>query len=263
MESKLIKNLTASSKALEFPEPYDARQKLAVNANGKKWKTRDTQKLKGFVMHQELGWGSVENVAKYHTGPDSHLYDGGVESISYTWAIRRDGQVVLCNDLDKATWSQGYKGRKGDENAEFMSVMFEGFFHAPGVTDPSAGQPNYQQMLSGLILWHVCKQEWSWDNDDLYGHFQFGKAACPDDMLQAMIEAIRVNKEKPEYDFSTVTGRQQALKTLGYYTIAVDGDWGPGSKAALIRFQSENNLAADGIWGPKTEAAIIWVLKVK
>lgn len=261
MESKVISHLSTSSKALNFPEPYDGRTELAANDNGKKWKSRGTKKLKGLVMHQELGWGSVENVAKYHTGADSHLYDGGVESIAYTWAIRRDGQVVLCNDFDKATWSQGFKGRKGDENAEFMSVMFEGLFHGQGVADPSAGQPNYMQMLAGLMLWHVCKGEWDWDCDDLYGHFLFGKAACPGDTLQTMIEAIRVNTEKPVYDFSSVQGRQQALKALGYYTKAVDGDWGPGSKAALIRFQSEKNLVADGIWGNKSEAVIILALK--
>lgn len=263
METKIIKSLEAASKALKFPEPSDIRSKLSTNASGKKWKIRQTEKLKGLVLHQELGWGSIENVAKYHTGANSHLHEGGVESIAYSWAIRRDGQIVLCNDLDKSTWSQGFKGRTGDENAEFMSVMFEGLFQGSGVTDPSAGQPNYMQMLAGLMLWHVCKDEWGWASNDLYGHFLFGKPACPGDTLQTMIEAIRVNTEKPDYDFSTVVGRQQSLKKLGYYTIAVDGEWGPGSKAALIRFQSESSLVADGIWGPATEAEIIRALNAQ
>lgn len=261
MESTIINRLIESSKALNFPQPHDGRTDLPVNAGGKKWKTRNADQLKGLVMHQELGWGTVENVAKYHTGADSHLHQGGVESIAYTWAIRRNGQIVLCNDFDKATWSQGYKGRPGDENAEFMSVMYEGLFQGEGVTDPSAGQPNDVQMLAGLMLWHVCKTEWQWDATDLYGHFLFGKPACPGNTFQTMIEAIRVNTLKPEFDFTTVKGRQQALKQLAYYTKAVDGDWGPGSKSALVRFQAENNLVADGIWGPKTEAAMLRALK--
>lgn len=261
METELLDQLKAAMDGTGFPGPQDGRETLATNDSGKKWKKRDAKKLKGLVWHQELGWGSVEGVAKYHTGAQSHLHEGGVESIAYTWAVRRDGQVVLCNDFNKAVWSQGYKGRSGDENAEFMSVMFEGLFKGKGVTDPSAGQPNYLQMLSGLMLWHVCKGAWNWDEEDLYGHYLFGKPACPGDALESMVEAVRANAEKSRYDFDTVQGRQQALKALGYYTIAVDGVWGPGSKAALVRFQSDQGLAADGVWGPKTQAAIVRALK--
>ncbi len=128
METKILKMLDATAQALKMKAPLDGRDTLAKNPTGKKWKQRDPEALQGLVWHQELGWGSVENVAKYHTGKQSHLHDGGVESIAYTFAIRRNGQIVLCNSLNKAPWSQGFKGRKGDENAEFLSVMFEGFF---------------------------------------------------------------------------------------------------------------------------------------
>ena len=261
MEAKILRQLTSASRGVKLEKPHDGRAKLAVNPRGKEWKARDPEKLQGLVWHQELGWGSVEAMARYHTGKSSHLYRGGVESIAYTWAIRRDGQIVLCNDFGKAVWSQGYKGRKGDENAEFMSVMYEGFFRGPGVDDPSAGQPNYLQLLSGLVLWHTCKGAWEWSTDDLYGHFQFGKPACPGDTLQNIVEAVRVNVEQPAYDFSSVQGRQQALKDLGLYTSSIDGLWGPGSRSALIRFQSKHKLAVDGLWGPKTEAAVVRALK--
>ena len=62
---------------------------------------------------------------------------------------------MLCNDLDRAVWSQGNGGRPGDENAEFLAVMFEGFFGGPGVTDPSVGEPNDAQLLAGLALWRL------------------------------------------------------------------------------------------------------------
>jgi len=261
METKVMRRLVVATKGLKFPGLFDGRGKLAINPRGMKWKTRDPQKLKGLVWHQELGWGSVEAVAKYQTGKDSHLHRGGVESIAYTWAIRRSGQIVLCNDFNKATWSQGYKRRPGDENADFMSVMFEGLFQGPHVTDPSAGLPSYLQLLSGLLLWHACKNVWGWENDDLYGHFLFGKPSCPGHTLQTIIEAVRANIEKPTYELSSVQGRQEALRALGYYTGAVDGLWGPMSKGALIRFQSAHGLTADGVWGPKTQAAIGRALK--
>ena len=256
MESDVLEKLASAIKGLGVPEPLDGRGLMATNPDGKQWKSRDIGSLKGLVWHQGLGWGSVEAVAKYHTSKNSHLKEGGVESIAYTWAIRRNGQIVLCNDFSKATWSQGFRGRTGDENAEFMSVMFEGLFHGEHVTDPSAGDPNEEQFLAGLVLWRVCRNVWGWQSDDLYGHYHFGKPSCPGAALSTVIDAVRVNAPKPAYDFGKVHDRQQALKTLGYYTAEVDGQWGAMSKGALINFQADHGLAADGVWGPRTQAAM-------
>ena len=49
---------------------------------------------------------------------------------------------------------------------------------------------------------------------------------------------------------------QTRLKNWGYYTGAVDGIYGPKTRAAVIAFQKKNGLVADGIVGPKTAAAI-------
>ena len=111
MELEILESITKTSQGLGTLKPLDGRTRLKRNPRGKKWKTRDVDALKGMVWHQELGWGSVEAVAKYHTGKDSHLRRGGVQSIAYTFAVRRNGQIVLCNDLNKAPWSQGFKGR--------------------------------------------------------------------------------------------------------------------------------------------------------
>lgn len=257
MEQKILDQLISASRGASMLEPFDGRATLKRNPQGGKWNVREVEVLKGMVWHQELGWGSVEGVAAYHTGPDSHLHEGGVESIAYTFAIRRDGQIVLCNDFDKAVWSQGFKGRPGDENAEFMSVMFEGMFKGPDFNDPSAGEPNHEQILSALLLWRLCKEQWRWRTDDLYGHFHFGKPACPGSTLQAIIEAVRANSEKPKWHLGTAAGRQRALKDIGFYSGEVDGVWGPMSRGALIRFQESKGLVPDGIWGPRTEAAII------
>jgi len=236
----------------------DLRAALKTNPKAPAWKKRDADSLLGMVWHQELGWGSVEAVAEYHTGKTSHLRPGGTRSIAYTFAVRRNGQIVLCNDLDLAVWSHGYKDREGDENAEFMSVLFEGMFHGDGVTDPTAGEPNAAQILSGLALWSVCKEEWGWNDDCLYGHFLFGKPACPGNTLKAVIQGVRANAtvKKKDLKFDTVKARQEALKALGYYKGAVDGQWGPASKGALTVFQAKAGLPADGIWGPLTEIAM-------
>lgn len=261
METELLKRLAGITGRDGLAPVVDLRTSLATNAGVEQWRRRDTEQVKGFVWHQGLSWGSVEGVARYHTGHGSHLHKGGVASIAYTWAIRRNGQIVLCNDFDKKVWSQGYLERDGDENAEFMSVMFEGFFRAPTVTDSSAGEPTREQISAGLLLWSVCRESWRWKDSDLYGHYHFGKPACPGNTMKTIIEAVRFDTEETTFDLSGAKGRQEALKKLGYYKGKADGSWGPLSKGALLLFQVKYKLVADGIWGPKTEAAIMEGLK--
>lgn len=49
---------------------------------------------------------------------------------------------------------------------------------------------------------------------------------------------------------------QRRLKQWGYYTGAVDGIFGSGTKKAVISFQKKNGLTADGIVGKATYAAL-------
>ena len=55
---------------------------------------------------------------------------------------------------------------------------------------------------------------------------------------------------------------QQMLKDLGY-TLTIDGDAGPQTKAAVRKFQTDQNMVVDGIVGPATRAALIRALDAK
>src|SRR5437879_8029587 len=54
---------------------------------------------------------------------------------------------------------------------------------------------------------------------------------------------------------SDVKNLQQKLKDLGFDPKGVDGNFGPGTKAAVIAFQKSKGLHADGIAGPQTLSA--------
>jgi hypothetical protein len=60
---------------------------------------------------------------------------------------------------------------------------------------------------------------------------------------------------KPMTSGPAVRQLQQRLKALGY-AVAVDGIFGPGTAAAVKKFQAAKGLAADGIVGPATQAAL-------
>ncbi|MDX6288912.1 MAG: putative chitinase [Blastocatellia bacterium] len=53
-----------------------------------------------------------------------------------------------------------------------------------------------------------------------------------------------------------VTSLQQKLKALGFDPNGTDGNFGPGTRKAVIAFQQSKGLQADGIAGPATLAAL-------
>jgi hypothetical protein len=55
---------------------------------------------------------------------------------------------------------------------------------------------------------------------------------------------------------SEVTSLQQRLKELGFDPNGVDGNFGPGTRDAVVAFQKSKGLEADGKVGPSTLAAL-------
>jgi peptidoglycan hydrolase-like protein with peptidoglycan-binding domain len=66
---------------------------------------------------------------------------------------------------------------------------------------------------------------------------------------------------KPGASGAPVRLLQLALATLGYSPGKVDGQYGPSTQQALIRFQRAAHLAPDGVFGPKTRTALAQALQ--
>lgn len=56
-----------------------------------------------------------------------------------------------------------------------------------------------------------------------------------------------------------VTDLQSRLYTLGYYSGEIDGQFGPGTRDAVVLFQKENGLMADGLVGSETKEILFSV----
>lgn len=221
----------------------DLRDKLPTNPDGVKFKRRDVSKVQGAVFHQALSWGTIEDIAAYHTGPN-HMSNTGLERISYTFGVRRNGEVCQLNDLDLKVWSQGFRERPGDENAEFFSVLFEGLFtwrdsegiHHQYMTAP-AGEPTTEQIKSAIDIWNHLADEYGFGIKDLYGHYHFGKPSCPGISLSSLVECIR-----NQYNFKNELDIKRFLKVFGF--------------ANVKDFQKKVGLDDDGIVGPMTRRAM-------
>ena len=49
---------------------------------------------------------------------------------------------------------------------------------------------------------------------------------------------------------------QERLRDLGYYTGTVDGQFGTGTREAVVAFQTKNGLEADGYAGEETQKVL-------
>lgn len=49
---------------------------------------------------------------------------------------------------------------------------------------------------------------------------------------------------------------QATLASLGYFSGALDGDFGPRTRAAVLAFQADNHLVTDGVFGPASDEAL-------
>ena len=236
-----------NKRILEADFIVDMRDKLPRHAS-KKWRFRDPDYLEGVCYHQSLEeHGRASGNARYHSNPN-HISNDGLPGLSYTMFVEKDGRVILANDVEAKTYSHGYRDPAGrDENELYIGVCFGGHFSGPGYRGTQA--PTESQMQVARLLWGHLSTIWNWGPECLFGHFDFGKPACPGYELMGFVESIRPQR------FDSITSRQSFLMKMSFYMGAIDGIWGPMSKEALVKFQRYAGTDPDGVWGRKTSRA--------
>ena len=264
----------------------DGRTTLARNPD-KTFKTRKVSGIKGIVLHHSAGGDNPEATARYHAGPN-HISDTGCPGLCYTFYIRLNGETWWANDLDARTWSQGGHGSPvagTNANTNFLGICCGGDFDAPGHKGKTGEPPIAQTHAAIALCLHLTGYEnhpaipdelfaaLGCPSEALWAHAQFGKAQCPGFTLQRIADATRYHlKAGQGGSFGEVTDTewQQGLVDLGYdlgswgpNKDGVDGDWGAGSKRALVKFQTDQSLTADGLRGPISEAALVSALAEK
>jgi len=214
----------------------------------RRWGVRQLSQIDRVIIHQELGEGSLENVNDYHIQPN-HISPRGCPRICYHYGIRKNGEIVQLNELSSIVW------HTSGQNSNAIGIMLVGNFagvgHSLGTSEPSQEQLAALEYLCDYLL-----TAFKFSNQELYGHYHFGKPACPGYVVSEWIEKKRntiVSKRSEFKDVEkTVIEIQKRLSKLGYNIGAIDGIQGIKTITAIRKFQMDKKLLADGIVGPQT-----------
>jgi N-acetyl-anhydromuramyl-L-alanine amidase AmpD len=228
-------------------EIIDLVQKLPWHQT-RRWNTRSLQKVNKIIVHQTLSEGTIEGVNNYHIKPN-HISSRGCPHICYHYGIRKNGEVVKMNEHNHVTWH--CRG----QNTASIGIMLCGNFNGTGYTLGTSEPSSTQLIHLNKLLKHLC-QELNLKPQDVYGHYHFGKPACPGHILQGEVENFR--GEQPTQSTASQTVKktvreiQKRLDQLGLEPGPIDGILGVKTAAAIRRFQKKYHLAVDGIVGPNT-----------
>ncbi len=209
----------------------------------RRWSKRNVNNISKIVLHQELAEGTIEAVNNYHINPN-HISDRGCPHFCYHYGIRKDGEVIQANELSDITWHT-----KG-QNAISVGIMLVGNFKGPG-HQLGSDKPTDAQMKSVEEIVAYLQETLNLSKQDVYGHYHYGKPACPGYHVSDWIENHR-NQIPIDLNSITVEHVQKMLNDLGYNSGIVDGVIGRRTTEAIRKFQADNRLEPDGIPGPKT-----------
>lgn len=140
-------------------------------SSGKLWGYRPESYIDKVIVHQAMSEADTISIHNYHISDNSHLKQGGAPKICYHYTIEKDGKVYLVNDHEDIVWH--CKG----QNMVSLGILLLGDFDGQDYTGRS--KPTDEQLKSLRMLLDQLVAELQIAPKDIYGHFDFGKPACP------------------------------------------------------------------------------------
>jgi hypothetical protein len=156
------------------------------------WSSRSEKQIDAIVVHQSLGAMTAKAMNNYHiadainpkTGMRDIRYGREWPHIAYHFVVEPDGKIFQCNELRHKTWHTKSQNTRG------VGVCFAGNFSGPGHTgknEPTPGQLGAFVQLIPALARLIGKPV----AECLFGHFDFGKPACPGDVIRQWVEDAR------------------------------------------------------------------------
>jgi peptidoglycan hydrolase-like protein with peptidoglycan-binding domain len=187
-----------------------------------------------------------------------------------SWLVYQEsGQLYGCeDDTAKPAVADAYTGawksdveRLGkrisvDEAAAIPGAFVLRYPPAPGkmghiaVCDGQGGTVEAKGRRYGVVADTVHGR--GWDTGLLVPNISYGSAAPIRVNPPAVIYAMNA----PNMDKGIVAQIQQALAAKGFDPGEIDGDFGPNTQAAVLRFQQAEGMVVDGAIGPETAATL-------
>lgn len=231
----------------------DYRNILPYNKFGKKWAKR--KEVNKIIVHQSLSDGSIHAINNYLISPNNHISESGCPHICYHICIGKDGSIYLCNNFDDETWHTKGQNNKG------LAICILGNFN--GVGWNKGHEPASNQVDSLINVLKNLIRNLSLKSIDIYGHYHYGKPACPGKTLSNIVEDFRLGIIRIDHNrLDSIKDIQNALLKLGYKLekYGPDGIYGEETKKAIVKFQFDNNLYTSGY--PNEETRNILYIKL-
>ena len=216
---------------------------------------------------------------------------GGIERLVYSSDKVSANYIILSNGTIIGSVPEEYRAwTSGSATADRQSITIE--------VQNSTRSPNWEvsdaaiKALEKLIADIAKRYRWSTIREgyEVRGHREFASTACPGPYLWPRLGTIAKNAlailrgvspkpapvptptptpaptknshAKRSYAPGEVKAIQEALAYAGFYTGALDDDYGQlthNAVAAYQRSQLFGNLVPDGDWGPATQKHYEWV----
>jgi hypothetical protein len=233
---------------------------LEWNSTGRIWGKRRIEDIDKIIIHQSLSDGKIENINKYLIGPNNHISPvKGCPHICYHMAINKDGKLLLLNNFSDRTWHTKGQNRIG------ISICVLGNFIGTGYN--KGHEPTNEQLKALEFLIEFLLDKLNLSQKDVYGHYHYGKPACPGKTCSEIIESFR-NDRKIDVDIGyslfnrldTMKEIQEALLLLDSNALPIygaDGIAGEETKTAIVKFQMVMQIPITALADERTRAELI------